>query len=269
MSAKEPQVSINTHGAAAPGASGSAGRLSDRVAVVTGASSGIGAGVARRFRREGAHVIAVGRDEERLQEVRAGPTGSRGTCTPLVADLAAADGVQLVVRAAVDAHGRIDVLVHSAGVFRVGAFADLGPDVLDEQYLINVRAPYALTHAALPFLSKGSSVVFISSNLAQVGMPGAAGYCASKGAVDALARTLAVDLAPRIRVNTIAPGIVRTPMSSRLQPDNEAGQRALHLTPAGRFGEVEEIAEAAVFVACDAGYMIGATLVIDGGWNAH
>jgi NAD(P)-dependent dehydrogenase (short-subunit alcohol dehydrogenase family) len=244
--------------------------LEGRAIVVTGASSGIGAGVARHLGAEGATVIAVGRDEERLQECAAA-IGGGGACVPVRADLVDPDGPRAVVVAAVEACGRIDGLVHTAGIFSYVPFEEAAAEVLDAQYEVNVRAPYALTHAALPHLGEGSTVVFVSSNLAQVGMAGAAAYCGSKGAVDALARALALELAPRgIRINTVAPGIVRTPMTHRLDEDEEQLAAVMERTPAGRLGEPQDIAEAVAYLSSEAsGYMVGSTVVIDGGWNAH
>jgi NAD(P)-dependent dehydrogenase (short-subunit alcohol dehydrogenase family) len=242
-----------------------------RTVVVTGASSGIGGAAARRLAREGGRVVLVGRDVDRLEDCRADVRRSGGDCHTVPVDLAADDASAVIVREAVGAFGGIDVLVHAAGVFRVDPFASQGPDELDRQFRVNVRAPYALTHAALEHLRPGASVVFVSSNLAQVGMSGAAAYCGTKGAVDALARALAVELAPQgIRVNTVAPGIVRTPMTQRLAEDPAAEASAIALTPAGRLGEVEDIAAAIAYVTSDdARYMVGSTMVVDGGWNAQ
>jgi NAD(P)-dependent dehydrogenase (short-subunit alcohol dehydrogenase family) len=245
--------------------------LEHKVAVVTGASSGIGAGIAQHLGRLGARVVLVGRDVDRLASCAQDIVSGGGDCRHVAADLTAEEGPSAIVRDAVDLFGRIDVLVHAAGIFRVDRFEDQGPDVLDEQYRVNVRAPYALTHAALPHLGPGSAVVFISSNLAQVGMSGAAAYCGTKGAVDAMARSLAVELAPRgIRINTVAPGIVRTPMTSRLSAGSAEEAAAVRLTPAGRLGDVADIAAAVGFVCSPAaGYMVGATMLVDGGWNAQ
>jgi NAD(P)-dependent dehydrogenase (short-subunit alcohol dehydrogenase family) len=241
-----------------------------RVAVVTGAASGIGRGIAQRFAADGLSVIATDRDELGLRETVAVLRSGGARCEAVAADLTADAGPATIVDGALTAYGRIDVLVHTAGILRLAAFADAGPEVLDEQYAVNVRAPYALTHAALPFLKRGAAIVFVSSNLAQVGFAGLAAYCGTKGAVDAMARSIALELAPSgIRVNTVAPGIVLTPLTHRYQDPAQAAE-AIRDTPVGRLGAPEDIAAAVAFVSSDAaGYMVGSTIVVDGGWNAR
>jgi NAD(P)-dependent dehydrogenase (short-subunit alcohol dehydrogenase family) len=241
-----------------------------KVAIVTGAASGIGRGVAQRLAADGLAVLATDRDAAGLDAVAAEVRAAGGRCETALAELTADDGPATIVAAALSQLGRIDVIVHVAGILRLAPFAEAGPEVLDAQYAVNVRAPYALTHAALPHLQSGASVVFISSNLAQVGFAGLAAYCGTKGAVDAMARAIALELAPAgIRVNTVAPGIVRTPLTHRYEDPNAAAE-ALRETPVGRLGTPEDIAAAVAYVSSDAaGYMVGSTVVVDGGWNAH
>jgi NAD(P)-dependent dehydrogenase (short-subunit alcohol dehydrogenase family) len=243
--------------------------LAGKVALVTGASSGIGAGIAQALAQAGADLIVTGRDAQRLAKTGASVRAAGRRCVEVAADLADADAAARVADAAVAAYGRVDTLVNNAGVFELRPFREAPVEELDRQYAVNVRAPYALTRALVPSMPRGSTVVFVSSNLARGIQPGAAPYAATKAAVEQLARTIAVELAPDgIRVNVLAPGMTHTPMTGRLSEDPEAERAAVSQTPAGRLGAVEDIAAAAVYLASDASrYVLGAVLTIDGGWS--
>jgi NAD(P)-dependent dehydrogenase (short-subunit alcohol dehydrogenase family) len=242
-------------------------RLAGKVAIVTGASSGIGAAIAEAMSEAGAQVVLVGRDEERLR-------GAAGACREsriVVADLAADEAPARIVSEALDAFGRLDSLVHSAGIFWPKPLAEAPLEEFDQQWRVNVRAPYALTKAALPHLGRDGSVVFVSSIAGQVAFPNSAAYCATKGAVEQLAKALAVELSPQgIRVNAIAPGNIRTPMNEELLKDPGYEQMYLDGTPYGRVGVVEDVAPLAVFLASDAArYIHGESILVDGGWAAQ
>jgi NAD(P)-dependent dehydrogenase (short-subunit alcohol dehydrogenase family) len=241
--------------------------LRDRVALITGASSGMGAEVARAFGRAGARVVAVGRDPERLAATETTIIEEGGEVLALAAELTSDGAAAQVVEASLERWSRIDVLLHIAGIFQPGEFAAGDVSGLDAQYEINVRVPYVLTGEASPHMPEGSSIVFIGSNITRVGMPGTAAYSASKGAVHSLTTTLAAELADRrIRVNNIAPGTMLTPMTAGLQAD--AALRATHLSKVlvGRLGTVEDVAAAALYFASPhSGYVTGATLIMDGG----
>jgi NAD(P)-dependent dehydrogenase (short-subunit alcohol dehydrogenase family) len=241
-----------------------------KTAIVTGASSGIGKGIAEALAAAGARVVITGRDEERLAETANAIEVEGGACQLLALDLTEAGACLELVERAIQAFGSIDVLVHSAGVFWPKPFAETSLGDLDTQWQLNVRAPFELSQAALPHLGAGSSILFISSIAGYVGFPNSSAYCATKGAVELLARALAVELAPLgIRVNVIAPGNVRTPMNEHLlaRPDYMAAM--LDATPSRRIGEVSEISPLAVFLASDAAsFMIGSSVLVDGGWAA-
>jgi len=161
---------------------------------VTGASSGIGAGIARALGTAGAAVLLVGRDEPRLAKT----AGEIERARTLAVDLTAEEAAPRIVAEALEAFGAIDVLVHAAGIYLPKPFAETTTADFDLQWAVNVRAPFALTHAALPYL-EGGAVVFVSSISGHIGVGGAA-YCATKGAVELMAKALAVDLGPqRIR----------------------------------------------------------------------
>ena len=241
--------------------------LDGKVAIVTGASSGIGAAIAEAMAQAGARVVLVGRDEARLAEVAAMCGDAPVT---LALDITADGAAEQVVHGALDACGRIDSIVHSAGVFWPKPFPESPVESLDGQWAINVRAPYAITHAAFEHLGEGSSVIFISSIAGHQGFPQSAAYCATKGAIELLVRSLATELAPRgVRVNAIAPGNIHSPMNAEFMADPAYEQSMVDLTPAGRVGVVEDLGPAAVFLASDAGrYVHGVSLLVDGGWSA-
>lgn len=244
--------------------------LSGRAAIVTGASSGIGVATACALAQAGADVALVGRDADRLAGCAA-TVSEHSRAHPIAIDITGEDAPQAIVASTLAELGRIDVLVHSAALFEPLPFADTPRESLDRQWAANVRAPFLLTQAVVPHLAPGSSVIFVSSIAGHVGFPSSTAYCATKGAVELLARALSLELSPlEIRVNVIAPGNVRTPMNEALRaiPGYEEG--VCGDTPAGRFGEPEEIAATVVFLASDAASFVhGASLLVDGGWVAR
>ena len=248
-----------------------AGSLEGRVALVTGASSGIGAGTAVELAARGAQVLLTGRDDRRLRE-HADAIAAPDRCETVAADLTAEGAPEAVAARCVERFGRIDVLVHSAGIYENLPFERATMESFDRQHAINVRVPYALTLAALPHLGDGAAIVFISSVFGQIGLAGATGYCATKGAIEQLTRTLALELAPRgIRVNAVAPGFILTALNEANFGSDTPIKRSVEAdTPAGRIGGVQEVAPAVAYLASDdASFVQGATLVVDGGWAAR
>jgi NAD(P)-dependent dehydrogenase (short-subunit alcohol dehydrogenase family) len=242
-------------------------RLDGKVAVITGASSGIGFACAEAMSEAGAKVVLVGRDRERLAECAARCGEHRVVAVDLVDD----DAPRQIVEEALEAFGAITSLLHMAGIFVPSPLADAPLEEFDLQWRVNVRAPYALTKAARPHLGRDSSVTFVSSIAGQVAFPNSAAYCATKGAIEQLTKALAVELAPAgIRVNAIAPGNIRTPMNEELLEDPDYEQMYLDGTPYGRVGVVVDIAPVAVFLASDAAaYIHGESILVDGGWAAR
>jgi NAD(P)-dependent dehydrogenase (short-subunit alcohol dehydrogenase family) len=242
--------------------------LDGKVAIVTGASSGIGAAIAQAMSEAGARVVLTGRDEARL---RSAADRCRGESVTVAADLVDDDTPRRIVDGTIGAFGRVDTLVHSAGIFWPRPLEEAPLEDFDLQWRVNVRAPYALTKAALPHLERDSSVTFVSSIAGQVAFPNSAAYCATKGAIEQLTKALAVELSPRgIRVNAIAPGNIRTPMNEELLKDPDWERMYLEGTPYGRIGVVEDVAPLAVFLASDAArYVHGESILVDGGWAAR
>jgi NAD(P)-dependent dehydrogenase (short-subunit alcohol dehydrogenase family) len=245
--------------------------LKGRLAVVTGASSGIGAETARVMARCGARVLATGRDLSRLGATVAEIEAEGGEAVAVVADLEAAGGVAQIADAAAELGQGIDILALAAGSLDTSAFAQTTAEALDEMWAVNVRAPFLLTQALLPHLNDGASVLFYSSTVAQAGFAPYSAYSAAKGAVEALARSLAIELAPRVRVNVIAPGFTATPMLTDQFDGAPALESAIVArTPVGFLDGPEAVAHLAAYLCSDFGrYVDGTRVVVDGGWVAQ
>lgn len=227
---------------------------SGRVVVVTGAASGIGAASARRFHATGAHLVAVDRR----------PSTSLGEChSVVVADVASPDGWAEVADLCREL-GRLDVLVSNAARQIPAPLVELEPADWDAQIAVNLTATYHGLRALLPLLQEShGSVVIVSSVHALIGLPGHPAYAASKAALTALARQVAVDYAP-VRVNCVLPGPILTPAWDGIGEADRA--RSANATALKRFGQPEEVAAAIDFLASDAAsFITGAALVVDGG----
>lgn len=241
--------------------------LDDRVAIVTGAGSGMGAATARLLSSKGLGIALVGRHKEALDEV-AGELS--GPAVVVSADLATRDAPREIVERVLDATGRIDVIVNNAAAFELKPFEEFSLDDFDRHVAVNVRAPYFLVQAALPALraSPAPVVVNVSSVAAAMYRPKQTAYGLSKAALEHLTLNLAAELAPYgIRVNCVRPGPAATPLHATAVADPEARLRELAaLVPLGRVGAADEIARWIWhFVDRDAEWVTGAVLTVDGG----
>ena len=241
--------------------------MSDRkTAIITGASSGLGRAIAEAFARDGYNVVLSGRNVDRLNAAGAA-IGKPERVLALAGDVAVAADRERLVDAAVARFGRIDVLVNNAGLFEPRPFLEVDEDHLDRFLDVNLKGPYFLSQAVIPHMKTagGGAIVNIGTVLvdhALTGVPVSAAI-ASKGAVHALAGQLAAEFGPdNIRVNTIAPGIIRTPIHARNGIEDVDSLAGLHLL--GRIGEPDEVADAALMLANN-GFISGATLNVDGG----
>jgi NAD(P)-dependent dehydrogenase (short-subunit alcohol dehydrogenase family) len=236
---------------------------------VTGAGSGIGRAAAERLAEEGATVVLVGRREDALAETAA---GLRGSASTLALDLSSPDAVAAAFPAALQEHGVPDVVVHAAGQTIVGALHDLTDDQWDRQMDVNVRSIHLLTRVTWEAMrAKGGAIVTVASTASHAAFPQDAAYCASKGAVLALTKAMALDGAPHgIRVNAICPGYILTPNLQGYfdEQDDPAGAAASagSASPLGRMGTPEEMGAVIAFLASpDASFVTGASLLADGG----
>ncbi len=246
-------------------------RLASKNAIVTGASSGLGAAIAASFAREGANVGLSGRDAGRLEAVAERARASGVVAHAVAHDLARDEEPARLATETVETLGGVDIVVHSAGLFEPQPFLETSLEAFDRQFALNARAGFLLAQAAVPHMGNGSSIIFISSIAGHVAFPNSVAYCGTKGALELMTKAMCTELAPLgIRVNALAPGNIKTEMNESLrnQPGYEDGCNAL--TPANRFGEAEEIAETAVFLASDAAtYVHGASVLVDGGWTTR
>ncbi len=243
-------------------------RLSNRHAVVTGSTSGIGAAIARTFAAEGARVVVSGRDRARGEAVVKEIAEAGGTATFVPSDLAGSpDDVRAFAAAATTAlDGRVDILVNNAAVCPATTTVALTDAQLDEALAVNIRAPHVLVAALVPAMAErgAGAVVTIGSWMATVGSPIVGLYAATKAAEQQLTRSWAAEFGPSgVRVNTVAPGVTRTPINDS---DGDVLDRIAAGTPAGRTLAPEDIARAVAWLASDDAALVhGVTLPVDGG----
>ena len=249
-------------------------KLKDKVAVVTGASKGIGKAIATRFAREGAKVVLSSRSMNALEEGVGEIKAFGGEATALSVDIRKVESINELIKNSVDRYGRLDLLVNNAGITMGGASEDLSPDdwraALETDLFGVFFASQAAARVMIP--QGGGNIINISSVNGILAAPRRAAYCASKAAVNELTKVLAIEWADRkIRVNAIAPGYVRTELVEDVINKGAISMEAiLRRTPQHRIGEVEDIAGLAVYMAGDeSAYMTGSIVNIDGGWLAY
>ncbi|MGV0685288.1 SDR family NAD(P)-dependent oxidoreductase [Mycolicibacterium thermoresistibile] len=244
-----------------------------QVAIVTGASSGIGFGCATKLAEQGMAVLGTGRDSGRLAGLektlrKAGVPADR--IATLAVDLTADEAPQRIVDAAVSRWGRIDFLINNAGVGSPKPLGETDDDTLDHFLGLMLRAPFRLARDVLPHMRPGSAIINITSTFAVVGGLRGGAYSAAKGGLTALTTHIACQYgAQGIRCNAVAPGVTLTPMVATRLEDERFRKINTEMTPHQRLGRVEDIAATVAFL-CSPGaeFINGQTIVVDGGWSS-
>lgn len=244
-------------------------RLDDQVAVVTGAGRGLGAAMALAFAEAGADVLIAARTQSQLDEVAEQIRGTGRRAHVVVADLAHPDDTAKLAAEAVEAFGKLDIVVNNVGGTMPNALLTTSTKDLRDAFTFNVTTAHALTTAAVPLMlehSGGGSIINITSTMGRVPGRGFAAYGTAKAALAHYTRLSALDLAPRIRVNAIAPGSILTSALEILATNDQIRIPMEKATPMRRLGDPLDIAAAAVYLASPAGsFLTGKTLEVDGG----
>jgi len=242
-----------------------AGKLASRRILITGAASGMGLEIARLFAQEGAALALLDRNERGVMEAAAELGAIGRGC-----DVTDRQGVNAIVNDAGQQLGGLDGLVNAAGILDITPFVDLEPASWDRMLAVNMTGPFNVVKAALSFLREAASatIVNIASVSALMPMPGTAGYSASKAGLVMFTKSIAMDLGPTIRANTICPGVIKTEMTRYLWENPEHTARAADRVALKRLGEPGDVARAALFFSTeDSGFTTGTELPVDGGFS--
>lgn len=246
--------------------------LAGRKALVTGASKGIGAEICAVYADAGADIVAVARDAEGLAKTRASVEAKGRRCLVLEADLATVDGPGRAARAALEAWGTIDILVNDAGIARIAPALELTLEDWETTMAVNVRTPFLLAQALAPAMiaQRWGKIVNISSQTGVIALDEHAAYASSKGALNALTKSLMAEWARHnVQVNAICPTVVMTPMGREVWKPSPRTTSFLEGTPLKRFGEPVEIADLALYLASPAAELVnGALVMIEGGFSS-
>lgn len=245
------------------------GKLQNKVAIVTGATSGMGLETAKLYLKEGAKVVLTGRSETKLQAIEGDLAGDY---LLVKAEASSIEDSKNLIAKTVEKFGNIDILFLNAGIFRLETIGNLSAEIFDEVHNVNVRGPIFTVNEATPFFNEGASVIFNTSIVNSKGFPAMLAYGSGKAALRSATRILASELGGRgVRVNAIAPGPIDTPIYGKHNvPQEQINQMAASfpsMVPLGRFGNSSEIANVALFLASDdSSFINGAEIPVDGGF---
>lgn len=251
------------------------GRLEGKVAIVTGSNRGIGKGIAIALAKEGCKVVVNSHKKsddafEVVEEIK----NSGSDAIFVVADVSKEKDAKNLVKKTIDRFGKLDILVNNAGILVLGTVTSLTEKKWNKQMNVNLKGVFLCSKYGIQQMikqGKSGRVINISSIAGLVGFPGISAYCASKGGVTELTREEALDCAKYgITVNAINPGVIVTDMTKDMLKDKKTRKMLMENTPIGRFGQPEDIGNAAVFLALDeSSFITGHNLVVDGGWTAR
>ena len=252
-------------------------KLQKKIAIITGGGSGIGYETCKLFAQEGAHVVVVDRVEAAARRVAEEINQSGGRAEAMLVDVTKSADIKQMIESVVSSHGRLDILVNNAGYGIAGTVVDTSEDDWNALMAVNVNGVYLGCKYAIPVMEKqgGGVIVNTASTVSRVGITNRAAYVASKGAVGALTRAMALDhVASNIRINAVGPGTIASPYFDEIlakAEDPAALRKGLEQRqPMNRMGQPVEIARAILFLASDdASFCTGTTLFADGGWTAR
>jgi len=244
-------------------------RLSGKVAIVTGAASGIGLGIAQLFIKEGAKVVFSDINES-------GKAAADAACENALfiqCDISDTESVKNLVAKTLEALGTINILVNNAGIVRQNPISETSDEEWNAVINTNLKGPFLLTREVLPTFEKNGQgkIVNTASIAGIIGYENLSSYCASKGGIIAMTRALALEFAPKkINVNCICPGAIKTGMTKMIEENETMLKQTLMVIPAGRMGDPIDIANAALYLASDeSDYVTGTSIVVDGGWSVR
>ncbi len=246
--------------------------LTGKVALVTGATKGIGFDVCKVLADAGADIAAVGRDAAGLAEVKQAVEALGRKCVTIEADLASADGPVAAARTSLQSFGTIDILVNNAGIALIDNLLEASIEDWDKTMAVNLRAPFLLARELAPKMiaQRSGKIINISSQAGVVALDGHAAYSSSKGGLNMLTKTMTCEWAKHnIQSNAICPTVILTPMGEQVWGDPAKGKPMLDKLPLGRFGKPQEVADLVLYLASPASDLVcGETILIDGGFTA-
>jgi meso-butanediol dehydrogenase/(S,S)-butanediol dehydrogenase/diacetyl reductase len=244
-------------------------RLGGRVAIVTGAASGIGLGIAQLFVKEGAKVVFSDINESG----KAAADAAGDNALFIQCDISDTESVKNLIAKTLEALGTINILVNNAGIVRQNPISETSDEEWNAVINTNLKGPFLLTREVLPTFEKNGQgkIVNTASIAGIIGYENLSSYCASKGGIIAMTRALALEFAPKkINVNCICPGAIKTGMTKMIEENETMLKQTLMVIPAGRMGDPIDIANAALYLASDeSDYVTGTSIVVDGGWSVR